>query len=114
MLDSDRASHRSPPIALAVGPGDAWAWRTSSGSPDQLADYEIRYVEVAGGQVSPPEKVATVQRVYGVSVAFDANGRPAVSVPGRRQRTTAAFWFQSDLAVAYRTAPTAAGRRASR
>jgi hypothetical protein len=89
------------PLALAVGPGDvigvAYFFRVGS-----TTDYEIRYIQVSGGQVSQPEKVATVQRVYGVSVAFDANGRPAVAYLGGGSDESA-FWFQSDTAVAFRT-----------
>lgn len=90
------------PLALAVGPGDvigvAYFFRVGSTS-----DYEIRYIQVSGGQVSPAEKVATVQRVNGVSVAFDSNGRPAVAYLGGPKDTTAAFWFQNDMAVSFRT-----------
>jgi hypothetical protein len=89
------------PLALAVGPGDVIgvAYFFRLGSSD---DYEIRYIQVSGGQVSQPEKVATVQRVYGLSVAFDSNGRPAVAYLGGGSDESA-FWFQSDMAVAFRT-----------
>ena len=49
------------------------------------------------------EKVATVQRVYGVSLAFGANGQPAVSYLGGGSDQSI-FWVQSDLAVSYRSA----------
>jgi hypothetical protein len=90
------------PIALAVGPGDvigvAYFFRVGTSN-----DYEIRYIQISGGQVSPAEKVATVQRVYGVSVAFDSNGRPAVAYLGGPLDPNATFWFQNDVAVAFRT-----------
>jgi len=88
------------PLALAVGPGDvvgvAYFFRLPSSQ-----DYEIRYLQVSGGQVSSPEKVATVQRVSGVSVAFDSNGRPAVAYLGGGSDDSV-LWLQSDLAVSYR------------
>jgi hypothetical protein len=90
------------PLAIAVGPGDrigvAYFFRISN------EDYEIRYVQVEGGQVSQPERVDTVQRVSGVSVAFDANGRAAVAYLGGGADQSV-FWLQSDLEVAFRTAP---------
>ena len=90
------------PLALAVGPNDvvgvAYFFRTSD------TDYEIRYLQVDNGQVSAPEKVAKVQRVYGLSVAFDSNGRPAVAYLGGGSDESA-YWFQSDMAVGFRTAP---------
>jgi hypothetical protein len=89
------------PLSLAVGPNDvvgvAYFFRVSS------TDYEIRYIEVNGGQVSQPEKVATVQRVYGVSLAFDPSGKPAVAYLGGGSDQSV-FWLQSDMAVAFRTA----------
>jgi hypothetical protein len=101
-LTLDSAATDLQPLALAVGPGDrigvAYFFRVSN------TDYEIRYVQVEGGQVSQPEKVDTVQRVSGVSVAFDANGRPAVAYLGGGADQSA-FWFQSDLEVAFRTGP---------
>ncbi len=90
------------PLSLAVGPSDlvgvAYFFRVSS------TDYEIRYIEVNGGQVSQPEKIATVQRVYGLSLAFDSNGKPAVAYLGGGSDQSA-YWFQSDTAVSFRSAP---------
>jgi hypothetical protein len=101
-LTLEQTENDLQPLALAVGPGDvvgvAYFFRVTPTS----SDYEIRYIQVSGGQVSPAEKVATVQRVYGVSVAFDSNGRPAVAYLGGGSDQSA-FWFQSDLAVSYRT-----------
>lgn len=101
-LTLDGSPNELQPLALAVGPEDvigvAYFFRVGSS-----ANYEIRYIQVsAGGQVSQPEKVATVQRVYGVSVAFDSNGRPAVAYLGGGSDEST-FWFQSDMAVAFRT-----------
>jgi hypothetical protein len=100
MLDS--APTDLQPLSLAVGPGDrigvAYFFRINN------TDYEIRYVQVENGQVSQPERVDTVQRVFGVSVAFDSNGRAAVAYLGGGADQSA-FWFQSDLEVSFRTAP---------
>jgi hypothetical protein len=89
------------PLALAVGPNDvvgvAYYFRVST------TDYEIRYIQEDSGQISTPEKVATVQRVSGLSIAFDSAGKPAVAyLGGGADQST--YWFQSDLAVSYRTA----------
>lgn len=102
-LTLDQTGSDLLPLSLAVGPGDvvgiAYFFRVTPTSPD----YEIRYLQVSGGQVSPAEKVATVQRVYGLSLAFDSNGRPAVAYLGGPRDTAAAFWFQNDMAVSFRS-----------
>ena len=43
----------------------------------------------------------TVQRFFGVSVAYQANGSPAVAYLGGPPDFTAAFWYQNDAAVSY-------------
>jgi hypothetical protein len=89
------------PLSLAVGPNDlvgvAYFFRVNQ------TDYEIRYIQVDNGQVSPAEKVATVQRVYGLSLSYDSNGRAAIAYLGGGSDDSA-YWFQSDTAVAFRTA----------
>ncbi|HEX8699697.1 MAG TPA: hypothetical protein VF815_12715 [Myxococcaceae bacterium] len=101
-LTLESAPTELQPLALAVGPGDrigvAYFFKINS------EDYELRYVQVENGQVSTPEKIDTVRRVFGVSVAFDSNGRAAVAYLGGGADQSA-FWFQSDLEVAFRTAP---------
>ena len=101
-LTLDETASDLLPLSLAVGPGDvvgiAYFFRVTPTSPD----YEIRYLQVSGGMASPAEKVATVQRVYGLSLAFDSSGRPAVAyLGGASDQST--FWFQSDMAVSFRT-----------
>jgi hypothetical protein len=102
-LDGD---NELQPLALAVGPNDvigvAYFFRIAD--VNDIPNYEIRYVQIDNGQVSPPERVDTVQRVMGVSVAFDSNGRAAVAYLGGGSDNSA-FWFQSDLEVAYRNGP---------
>ncbi|WP_426747880.1 hypothetical protein VZQ01_12130 [Myxococcus faecalis] len=93
-------------IAMAVGPNDRIGMvyfvnnGTATGSE---TNYDLRYREFDAGVLGPVEKIATVQRVYGVSVAFGANGQPAVSYLGGG-RDSSTFWLQSDLAVSYRSA----------
>ncbi|WP_224370292.1 hypothetical protein [Hyalangium versicolor] len=88
------------PLALAVGPNDvvgvAYFFRVSD------KNYEIRYLQVVDGQVSQPETVATVQLVYGLSLAFDSAGKPAVAYLGGDNDDTV-FWHQSDMAVSFRS-----------
>jgi hypothetical protein len=101
-LTLDSTPNDQLPLSLAVGPNDlvgvAYFFRVNG------EDYEIRYIQVDNGQVSPAEKVATVQRVYGLSLAYDANGRAAVAYLGGGSDDSA-YWFQSDTAVAFRSAP---------
>ena len=90
------------PLALAVGPGNqvgvAWYSRVNE------KDYEIRFIEWKDGKASAPERIATVQKVSGLSVAYDSAGKAAVSHLGGGNDTTTG-WAQSDLAVAYRNGP---------
>lgn len=91
------------PLSMAVGPGDrvGVAYFVHTGGND----YEVRYLEVTGTQVSTPERVATVQLVHGLSLAFDSNGKPAVAYLGGGNENNTAYWVQSDAALAYRDAP---------
>jgi hypothetical protein len=75
-----------------------------------IVDYDIMYTEFdtdAGTVAVPPQRVQTVQRFFGVSVAYQANGDPAVAYLGgpldiSGQTFAQAFWFQNDAAIAYR------------
>ncbi|RKH64893.1 hypothetical protein [Corallococcus aberystwythensis] len=88
-------------IAMAVGPEDrigiAYYVKVSA------KDFELRYREVRDGQVLAAEKITTVQRMYGVTLAFGPTGQPTVSYLGGGSDQSV-FWLQSDLAVAYRNA----------
>jgi hypothetical protein len=99
----DATAAELQPIALAVGPenrvGVAYVSRVTG-----TKDYEVRFIEWKNGQVSPPERVATVQVVNGVSVAYDSTGKAAVSYLGGGSDRSE-DWVQSDLAVSYRNAP---------
>lgn len=70
-------------------------------------DYELRYQEWNAGAISEAEKVRVVQRVFGVSLAFLANGQPAVGYLGGDGVTlmgVSEFWHQSDAAISWRSA----------
>ncbi|QSQ19897.1 hypothetical protein JY651_32045 [Pyxidicoccus parkwayensis] len=107
VVDSDPSEfHQIASIAMAVGPQDrigmAYFVKLST-QTQNTADFELRYREFDGGTLKPAEVVAKVQRVYGVSLAFGQDGQPAVTyLGGGRDNST--FWYQSDLAVAYRSA----------
>lgn len=113
-LDSNSNSSDLLPLSLAVGPNDVvgvayfFCIKNCGSQADDAgtttADYEIRYISVdANGHVSQPEKVAVVQRVFGLSLAYDSSGRPAVAYLGGGADQSA-YWFQSDTAVAFRGA----------
>ncbi|RKH39511.1 hypothetical protein [Corallococcus sicarius] len=94
--------HSISSIAMAVGPEDRIGIAYFVKVNDK--DFELRYREVKDGVVQQTaEKVATVQRVYGVSLAFSSTGQPALSYLGGGSDQSI-FWFQSDLAVSYRSA----------
>lgn len=113
----DPATSEPTYLAMAVGPGDrvgvAYFASLSGGRDAGLADggiefardFEVRYVEWNGGQPSAPEPVRTVQRVYGVSVAFQGSGEPAVAYLGGGADQSA-YWFQSDAVVSFRSGGT--------
>src|SRR5215470_10821055 len=68
-----------------------------------IVDYDIMFREfdVDAGVASAPQLVQTVQRFFGVSVAYQVNGFPAVAYLGGPPDFTETFWFQNDAAVAY-------------
>ncbi|MCP3105049.1 hypothetical protein LZ198_39905 [Myxococcus sp. K15C18031901] len=93
-------------IAMAVGPNDriGMVYFVNNGTmTGSVANYDLRYREFDGGTLGPVEKIVTVQRVYGVSLAFGPDGQPAVAYLGGG-RDDSTFWLQSDLAVSYRNA----------
>ena len=69
------------------------------------ANYEIRYVEWNNGVGSAPQVLRTVQRVLGVSLAFQQNGEPAVAYLGGGSDMSA-YWYQSDAVVNFRSGGT--------
>ncbi len=107
VVDSDPSEfHQISSIAMAVGPNNrvGMAYYVKTGTTTNgVADFQLRYREYSGGELSPVETLATVQRVYGVSLAFGPDGQPAVAYLGGG-RDDSTFWWQSDLAVAYRSA----------
>src|SRR5262249_51834208 len=67
-------------------------------------DYAIKYVEWQNGTVGTPETVVpALKRVYGLTIAFQNNGQPAVAyLGGSDDGMMSQFWFQSDVAISYR------------
>lgn len=89
-------------ISMAIGPNDRVGvayFKNLSGT-----DYQIRYVEWQNGVIGRSEVVTqNVQSVYGVSVAFQGNGQPAIAyLGGDTNGYMSPFWFQSDVALRYR------------
>jgi len=70
-----------------------------------IVDYDIVFQEfdLDAGVSTRPEIVQTVQRFFGVSVAYQANGDPAVAYLGGPPDFTETFWFQNDAVLSYRT-----------
>ena len=68
-----------------------------------IVDYDIMFQEfdVDAGVGSGAQRVQTVQRFFGVSVAYQANGDPAVAYLGGPPDFTETFWFQNDAAISY-------------
>ncbi|MGV3624734.1 MAG: hypothetical protein ACO1OB_28195 [Archangium sp.] len=110
-LDADARETRY--FAIAVDPVTervGVAYYTPAGTqmyPD-TPDLDLKYVEWKQGVVSTPEKIATVQRFVGVSIAFDpTSGEPLVAyVGGTPQLNTSIYWFQSDAVISRRNAGT--------
>lgn len=106
------------PLAMAIGPNDrvGVAYFVKIGlsttrsvpvndagfDPGGASDYDLRYVEWQGGNVSTPQKVTTVQRVFGISLTFNGGGEPVVSYLGGGDDQSI-YWFQSDAVVSVRT-----------
>ncbi|WP_164007601.1 hypothetical protein [Pyxidicoccus trucidator] len=107
VVDSDPSEfHLISSIAMAVGPQDrigmAYFVKLTTKTNDAF-DFELRYREFNAGTLGAAETVAKVQRVYGVSLAFGPDGQPALTYLGGGSDDST-FWWQSDLAVAYRSA----------
>lgn len=103
-------------LSMAQGPNDrvgvAYFASTDGGTAVGLdggggivPNWEIRYVEWSAGNVSTPEVIATVQRVYGLSLTFQSSGEPAVAYLGGGSDDSA-FWLQSDAAISTRSGGT--------
>jgi len=105
----------TPQIAAAKGPNDrigivyfkADAGLLPDGGPD--LSYQVQYMEWQNGSVTvQPEVVQTVHNANGLSVAFQANGQPAVAyLGGPADLTVSTYWYNSDATTAYRTGPNA-------
>lgn len=98
------------PVAERVGVAYYTPAGTNTTGTDGGAtpDYDLKYVEWKQGVVSTPEKITTVQRFVGLTLAFDpANGEPVVGyLGGAPDLATSIFWYQSDAAISRRNAGT--------
>lgn len=90
----------SKAIAVAATPDDriGVAYFSQTGTED----YEIRYLEWQNGSVLHNEVIRTVKRVFGVTLAFQSNGQPAVAFLGGVNDVGSVFWTESDAELAYR------------
>lgn len=70
-------------------------------------NYDLKYVEWNNGIASAPERIRSMQRMVGLSLAFDPLSHQAVTtfLGGDPQFVVgkSIFWYQNDLAVARRT-----------
>lgn len=108
-LDGAARDTRAFAIAVdAVNERVGVAYYTPAGTQTYMdtPDFDLKYVEWNKGQVSTPEKIATVQRLVGVSVVFDpASGEPLVGhLGGSPQPGTSIYWYQSDAVISRRNA----------
>ena len=96
-------------LSMAIGPNDRVGVAYFKGVDS--TNFEIRYVEwqngvVSGSQKLPPSGSTTgnaMQRVIGLSLAFQSNGQPAVAyLGGGDDGTMSPYWHQSDTAVSFR------------
>lgn len=104
------------PVAERVGVAYYTPRGTQSQSPADgggLAyhpDYDLKYVEYNRGVVSTPETLRYVQRLVGLSLAFEpASGDPVVAYLGGDQGFVVGrsiFWFQSDAVYRRKTGST--------
>ena len=101
-------------LAMAVAPDGriGLAWFDTLGPRTGMSgvtDYQLRYAEWRDGQLSAAEDVRVVQLPqFGLSLAFDGEGRPALSYLGGDNVTqtggTSVFWLQSDAVISRRRA----------
>ncbi len=99
-------------LAMAVAPDGriGLAWFETLGprtGQSGVTDYELRYAEWRDGSFTEPEAVRVVQLPqFGLSLAFDPDGRPALSYLGGDNVTqtggTSVFWLQSDAVISRR------------
>ncbi|MBL9037511.1 MAG: hypothetical protein JNG84_03245 [Archangium sp.] len=78
--------------------------------PVGVPNYDLKYVEFRNGTVSTPERLRSVQRMVGLSLAFDPLSKePVVAFLGGAagfMPGDSIFWFQSDAAIMRRLSST--------
>lgn len=78
---------------------------TTSGGSDGggVPDYDLKYVEYNNGTVGTPQTVRYVQRMVGVSVAFQpGTGKPHIALLGGEKGFVVGqsiYWFQNDAVI---------------
>lgn len=88
--------------ALAIDPTDQRIGVAYFADTDGGSEREVRYVDWRNGTVSPPESWRTVHKLFGISLAYQPTGEPAVAYLGGGSDTSLA-WTESDVEVAYRS-----------
>lgn len=113
-LDPSRmtlGSDFTPQIAAALGPNDrvgiAYLKEDAGTFPDGGPDisYAVQYLEWQNGAVTAgPEVVKVIHNADGLSVAFQANGQPAVAyLGGPTDLALSTYWWNNDAVASYRT-----------
>lgn len=105
----------TPQIAATLGPNDrigiVYYKQDSGTTPDGGLDtsWAVQYLEWQGGSVTvQPEVVQSVHNAYGIAVAFQTSGQPAVAyLGGPKDLMVSASWWNNDAVAAYRTGPNA-------
>lgn len=108
----DSSARDALTFAIAVEPfgqrvGVAYFTPAGTETMPGVPDFALQYLEWNGGQVSPPQTLQIVQRIVGVSVAFEPlTGDPVVAYLGGSAGMSAGqptYWFQSDAVISRRT-----------
>lgn len=118
LYDLDTAAREDTYFAMALDPGTeriGVVYYTPSGmvkGGDGGSDfnYDLKYVEWKNGTASAPEKLRSVQRLIGISLAFDPKTHEPVTAflggdPGFIEGRSI-YWYQNDTAVMRKTGGT--------
>lgn len=111
LIDLDATAVDATVIAMAVDAaqeriGVAYFSNLGTQTMPGTPDYALQYVEWRQGVRAAPQRVKVVQRVVGLSLAFEpSTGEPLVAYLGGGADTSL-FWFQSDAVLSRRTGGT--------
>ena len=104
VMSLDSTPSELQPLSLSVGPQDQVGvayFQNIGNASDPVRNYQIKYVQWQNNVATTPSVVQTVQNVYGVSVAFQNSGVPAVAYLGGFKASAGIAWPQSEAVVAY-------------